>query len=163
MRWILVLVFAVGLVACGGDDGPSEEETAVRDAMQQLLTQVESDQYADAWDTLHPSQQEVITREHLIDCGERYPVNWESFEVDDPDQREWTQEAIGTVDAWVIDATFQANEAYQEESGTDGVVTRPFQWVTVDGDWRWFVRSGELATFADGGCGVPWAVFSASD
>jgi hypothetical protein len=156
MRWVLVVVLSGLLVACGGDDGPSAEEIAARDATEQLLTQVQNGQYADAWASLHPEYQAVIPQELLVSCGEEFPAAFATYEIDDADQRQYVAAEIGTVDAWSIGLSFELTDAFRNPDGTVGASSRTMQFMQVGDDWTWFPADGELQTFKDGNCGLPW-------
>jgi hypothetical protein len=160
MRWVLVVMMAGLLVACGGDDGPSAEEGAVRDATYELLTQVQNGQYADAWASLHPDYQAVIPQELLVSCGEEFPAAFTSYEIDDAEQREYTAAEIGAVDAWSIGLSFELTDAFRSPDGTAGASNRTMQFVLIGDDWTWFPADGELQTFSDGNCGLPWPGWS---
>ena len=156
MRWVLVLVLCGSLIACRGDDGPSEEETAVREATEKLLTQVQNDQYADAWASLHPDYQAVIPQQQLLDCGEKFPAAFVTFEIHDAELREYAADEIGPIDAWWIGLSFELTDAFRNPDGTTGTSNRTLHFVLAGDEWTWFPATGELQTFKDGGCGLPW-------
>ncbi len=156
MRWILVLVLSGALLACRDDDGPSGDEAAARQATEDLLTQVQNGQYSDVWASLHPDYQAVIPQEQLVDCGEEFPAAFVTFEIHDVEQREYAADEIGPIDAWWIDLSFELTDAFRNPDGTVGVSDRTLHFVQSGDDWAWFPATGELQTFKDGGCGLPW-------
>ena len=156
MRWVLALLLCGVLVACMGDDESSPDETAVREATETLLAQVEDGHYDAAWESMHPAYQAVIPREQLVDCGSRFPAVFIAYEIGDVEQGEYDADEIGTIDAWRVEVTFEANDAFKAQSQTEGMIDRSFNF-TRDGDqWRWFPGTGELGVFRDGNCGLPW-------
>jgi hypothetical protein len=156
MRWVLVVVLCGSLLACRGDDGPSDEESAARQAAETLLTQVQAGQYSETWASLHPDYQAVIPQEQLLGCGEEFPAAFISYEIDGADLREYTAGEIGTVEAWRIELSFELTDAFRNPDGTIGTSNRAMQFVQVSDDWTWFPADGELQTFTDGNCGLPW-------
>ena len=156
MRWVAVVVLSGLMVACGGDDGPSAEERAARDATDQLLTQVQNGQYADVWASLHPDYQAVIPQDLLVSCGEEFPAAFTSYEIDEAEQREYAAAQIGTVDAWSIGLSFELTEGFRNPDGTAGTSNRTMQFVQAGDVWTWFPADGELRSFSDGNCGLPW-------
>jgi len=156
MRWVLVLVLCGLLIACGGDDGPSAEETAVRAATERLLTQVQNTLYTNAWASLHPAYQAVIPQEQLVACGEEFPAAFVTFDIDDAELGEYAADEIGTIDAWQVGLSFELTDDFNNPDGTTGASDRTLHFVRAGDDWTWFPATGELQTFKDGGCGLPW-------
>lgn len=156
MRWLMAIALSGCLVACLRAEEPSAEETAVRAAVVQILTQVQDSRFAEAWDSMHPAYQAVIPREQLVDCGERYPPVFVSFDILEVENEDYLADEIGMVDAWVAAVRFEANDAFKIDSGTSGMIDRSFNYVETDDGWRWFPGTGELRTFREGGCGLPW-------
>jgi hypothetical protein len=156
MRWVMLLVLAGALLACGGDDGPSEEETDVREAAAALMTTVQNGQYNEAWAALHPAYQAVIPEEQLVDCGTQFLAAFVTFEIDDVELAEYNADEIGAIDAWQVGFSYELTDAFSNPDGSTGESNRTIHFVE-DGDaWTWLPATGELQTFREGGCGLPW-------
>ncbi|HEX5164513.1 MAG TPA: hypothetical protein VFV93_03885, partial [Thermomicrobiales bacterium] len=63
---------------------------------------------------------------------------------------------IGTVDAWRVEVTFEANDAFKATSQTGGIIDRSFNLLHEGESWYWFPATGELDSFKEGSCGLPW-------
>lgn len=161
MRWFLLVVLCGCLVGCRGEDGPSDEEREAREAAVQMLAQVSDGQYADVWTSLHPAYQEVIPEEQLVDCGMRFPAAFVKYEINEAELDDYNADEIGTVDAWQVSITFELIERFADPSGTPGLSTRSLILVQDGDEWHWFPATGELQTFRDGNCGLPWPGASA--
>lgn len=155
MRWVVLLVLAGALLACGGNDGTSEE-AAVRKAAGELMTQVQDGQYDRIWASLHPEYQAVIPEQRLIDCSAQFPAAFVTFEIGEAELHEFAADEIGQIDAWQVGIDYELNDAFSDPDGSTGMSSRTMQFVDVGDNWTWFPGTGELQTFRKGGCGLPW-------
>lgn len=67
-----VLVIALILAGCGGDETPSADLDA-GEFLQRITADHLSGEFSDSWEDLHPAHQKLISQIQFVYCGEREP------------------------------------------------------------------------------------------
>lgn len=99
--------------------------------------------YGDAWETLHPSHQAVVSKDLFVRCGEESgsgPVD--GIEVVRTEQHnDEEMYGIGPVDYTLVEVRWL--------SGSEFVNVQD-RMIDVNGDWRWTMQQGPLDAFLSG-------------
>lgn len=156
MHWLLALVVLLLIVGCRGDAGPSAEERAVRRVADEMLTHVLAGRYGQAWESLHPVHQAIVSREQLEACGNRFPPVFSSHEIAEVSELELNLDEIGQTDGWMAVVVFELTDEFKAQENASGPIDRSLYVTQVDGDWRWVLQQGRLEAFRNGNCGIPW-------
>lgn len=154
-RWLLAIVVVLTIASCR-DDGPPEEEMDVRQAADELLLRVWAGRYEEVWESLHRAHQAIVPREQLVDCGNRFPPAFQSHEIDRVSEEAIAPDEIGETDGWAVAVTFELTDEFAAPNSSSTPIDRQLHFVEVDGTWRWVLGTGELQTFREGNCGLPW-------
>lgn len=135
-----MLVLSVLLNGCllGEDAG---------DAAKDRFLATSRGDYADAWKSLHPKQQTIVSEDKFVECGEAGEAN-RPPEISDVKVLDETVEQkdipeVGTVEAHVIQLEWK-----QAEDTRQGF----FDMVKDDGDWKWVLDATALESFRTGEC-----------
>lgn len=137
---MLVVVMSFSLSGClFGDDAG--------DAAKERFLATSNGKYGEAWDSLHPKQQVIVSREKFIECGEAGAAA-QSPEIGDVKVLDESVEEkeiaeVGSVESHVIELQW-----------TQGPDTRRgfFDTLKVDGDWKWVLGEDALNAFRAGEC-----------
>jgi hypothetical protein len=145
-RWLLapivVSMLAVLLTGClVSDDDPAG------DAAKDRLLATSRREYADVWESLHPSHQAIVSEEQFASCAQaaeasRAPEISELKVVDESVETKDIPE-IGTVASHVIELSWKQGEDTRQT---------PFDMIEVDGEWKWVLDQSALDAFRAGEC-----------
>jgi hypothetical protein len=144
----IVLLIALVLAGCGGDDEPAGDIGA-GEFLQRITADHLSGDFSDSWEDLHPAHQELISQIQFVYCGEREPELEEDTTVRIISVRPVTRQLprIPERDAQAVRIQIRDK---------DGVVdTYTAHAVRVGDRWRWvlsqpFVRAVEAGQCPDG-------------
>lgn len=137
---VALLTMTLVLTACQfGDDAG--------DAAKERFLATSKGEYAEAWETLHPNQQAIVSEARFVECGEageesRAP-EIEDLKVIDENVEEKEIPDVGTVESHVIELEWRQG---------DDVRRGFFDTVDVDGDWVWVLDEDALNSFRAGEC-----------
>ena len=138
----------LALGACGGDDEPDEDPGAFAITLVERLDRGEA---ALAWDALHPSHQDAVTRDRYVACERQDPIEGEVTRIRVAEVREepWpvpgqAEEADST--AVTLRLTLAAPDSEPE---TFDLTVHLF---AVDGGWRWVIGPEDFERYAGGAC-----------
>lgn len=137
---------AVLLGACGGDDGGGQ---SAGDYVKHLLSQIDKKQFGPEWDSLHPAQQAVVSRERYITCSSdaRLPA------IDSVDIGDTYAEAVeipgtGTkADTTAVSLTMHLSHGLAKQNSNE-----TFHVTKVDGQWRWMLGAESVDAYKAGRC-----------
>jgi hypothetical protein len=138
---VLLTLLALSLGACliGGDDAG--------DAAKQRLTDVSERKYAEVWDMLHPAQQELVSQEQFVSCGQEGESS-RSPEISDVkvigeeiEQRDVA--GVGSVESHIIELEWRQGEDVRRAF---------FDMIEDDGDWHWVLGQDALDAYSRGEC-----------
>ncbi len=143
-----VLLAVLALAACGGDDEPDEDPAAFA---RTLVQQLDRGQTGLAWDALHPSHQDAVSRARYISCEERDPIQGEVTGIRVANVREEPWPVPGEDDrddstAVTLELTLAVPDS---EPQTFDLTVHLF---AVDGRWRWVIGPDDYGRYADGAC-----------
>lgn len=135
-----VILVMTGASACSR--GPSASD-AVTDRVRALS----ESRYDDVWETLHPSQQAIVTREKFVECGlageQRTSPAIDEIKVLDERGEEQEIPEVGTVDVRVVTVQTRSGENTRRID---------FSVLKVDGTWRWFLNQRSIDAFRTEAC-----------
>jgi hypothetical protein len=148
MSRVAVLLAVLALAACGGDDGPEEDPGAFATTLVERLDRGESGL---AWDGLHPSHQEAVSRDRYITCERRDPIDGEVTDIRVEDVREepWSvpgQDGEDDSTAVTLRLTLAAQDAAPDSFD---LTVHLFP---VDGHWTWVIGPEDYERYAGGEC-----------
>ena len=145
---VLAAVVAAGLVLgfTRGADGPGDPGAF----MTKLVAQIAANDYADAWLTLHPTQQRVATRDAYIACEAQSPIPGKLASVRVVDVRDEQVRIAG-------EAATAPGKAVRLTMSIAGlgdpvVVTHTTHAVAVGGHWTWILPPKRFADYRAGRC-----------
>jgi len=142
--YLVMTMVGFGLLSgclVGGEDA--------EDAAKARLQATSQGEYAEVWESLHPNQQAVVTKEKFVECGEagaaaRSP-EIEDLEVLSESVVEKEIPEVGIVESHVVALQWLQGE---DTRGDD------FDMVEVDGEWTWVLSAEVLESFRAGECPV---------
>ena len=143
MRWlglIVVVSIALGLAACGSDDGDDNEASA---AAEQVYRQFLDGDYGAAWTSLHPALQAVVAQGTFINCQADQSIPWTRVEVMREHDEIWDAPEVGQLTTRAVEARLIGDQDITE--GT-------LHLIEVDGNWRWFLDEETVRAFKQGQC-----------
>jgi hypothetical protein len=143
-----ILLIALVLAGCGGDDEPTGDIGA-GEFLQQITVDHLSGDFSDSWEDLHPAHQKLISQIQFVYCGEREPPLEEDATVRILSVKPVTKEIPRIPQR-------RAQAVRIEIRDKEGVVdSYTAHAVRVGDDWRWvlsnaFVEAVEAGTCPDG-------------
>jgi len=137
------------LGACGGGgSGSGSASGSPEDAFEEYVRYLNRGQWGRSWDLLHPAHQDLIPREHYIQCADEV---FSGLEVDITEFIETYEEDI------TIPATGQTTastaitfEAHFSQGLLEDTQTDTVHMIEVDGEWRSILSDPE--DYLDGEC-----------
>jgi hypothetical protein len=138
-----LLVFAA--TGCGsGNNGSSvgAGTQSASDFLRQITTQFSRGQSGRLWDTLHPSDQAVVSRDRYTACQRNEGFNMTGMKV--------LETYSDPVD--IAGKTMPATAVSVRVTSDDGVTTATMHAVRVGGSWRWILSSADYAAYQKGTC-----------
>lgn len=144
MRWLAIAMIAGLLVACGSDSDAAEDVPEA--ALEALMGHLIKGQGGPAYDSLHPAQQSLVSRDVYIGCSEGA-----GFELKDIEVLESYEDEIGIPGTDErAEATAMTFRITGEANGREDSFTDTMHMVDVGGSWRWMV--GDPQPYIDGRC-----------
>ena len=145
---VLAAAVAAGLVLgfTRGGGGPGDPGAF----MTKLVEQIAANDYADAWLTLHPTQQRFATRDAYIACESQSPIPGRLASVRVVDVRDEQVRIAGETAA----AAGKAVRVRLSIAGVGApiVVTHTTHAVAVGGHWTWILPPERFADYRAGRC-----------
>jgi hypothetical protein len=148
-RWLLSggVVVVVALIVAGGlayylthDDGESSAAAFAKQRYEQLAKA----QYAEAWQSLHPAQQAVVTQDAFVQCGQQTtPDPTTKVEVKSETDEQLDVPQVGPSAVHSVALTLRFGD--QLRTPTDNLIK-------VDGKWRWTMTQTVIDAFKAGTC-----------
>lgn len=139
---------AAGLVvafARGSDEGPGDPSAF----MTSLVEEIAGNDYATAWQTLHPAQQRVATRDAYVSCESQSPIPGKLASV--------TVVDVSDEDVHVAGQGTTAGKAVRVKLSITGigdpvVLTHTGHAVAVGDHWTWILPPERFAEYKAGRC-----------
>ena len=139
-----LLVFAA--TGCGSGSNNASSAGAgtqsASDFLRQITTQFSRGQAGRLWDTLHPSDQAVVSRDRYTACQRNEGFGLMSTKV--------LETYSDPVD--IAGKTTPATAVSLRVTSDDGVTTATMHAVRVGGSWRWILSSADYAAYQKGTC-----------
>lgn len=142
-RWLslalLVVAFGAVSAACGTDPAASA-------FVERRWKQLGRGEYAQAWETLHPAQQAIVTRDAFVACGQQASalevaavtiLNETDAQADVPE--------IGPTSVRSVELRLRFKGSGDTRTTTD-------QLLKVNNDWRWVMSQRAIDAFKNGEC-----------
>lgn len=142
MRFVIVFVLSLGLVACGGgdnDDGPGDAGEWSVANMETLLR----GQWARAWEQLHPDHQAHIARDLYIECNSDRSFPDLEVEVDEVFEEEINVPELGEIETTAVTMVLSSGDSSE-------FVTRHL--VEHEGEWTWITTQDAIDAYSAGEC-----------
>jgi hypothetical protein len=136
---------AVFAFARGSDDGPGDPGAF----MTNLFEEIAGNDYATAWQTLHPAQQRVATQNAYVSCESQSPIPGKLASV--------TVVDVSDEDVQVAGQGTTAGKAVRVKLSITGigepiVVTHTGHAVAVGDHWTWILPPERFAEYKAGRC-----------
>ena len=144
----LAAVALAGVGCAGGDARPDEDP---RDFISELVRHVAAGRYAQAWTTMYPPHQAIVTRQEYVRCERTtpFPGRIESLRVLDVfDERIDVAGQTEKVDSTAIIVRLTIRGGDDARDRFDST----FHAVAVDGKWTWFLPEARYAAYESGSC-----------
>jgi hypothetical protein len=142
----LVLLIALVLAGCGGDDEAPTADLDAGEFLQEITAQHLSGEFSDTWEDLHPAHQQLISQIEFVYCGEREPDLAEDATVRilsvKPVRRELPKIPQRRVQAVRIEI--------RDDKGVVDAYTAHA--VKVEGEWRWVLSRPFITAVESGNC-----------
>ena len=148
-RWLLSggVIVVVALIVAGGlayyltrDAG---ESSAAKFAKHRNEL-VAKGQYAEAWQSLHPAQQVVVTQDAFVQCGQQAtPDPSTKVEIKSERDEQIFVPEVGPSDVHSVALYLRIGD--QLRTPTDNLIK-------VDGKWRWTMNQPTIDAFKAGTC-----------
>jgi hypothetical protein len=146
-----LLAAAIGaaiVVAVGRStgDGPGDPARF----MTNLVEQIAGNDYAGAWQTLHPAHQRVATRAAYVDCESQSPIPGKLASVQVIDVRDERVRIAGS--PTMSDGKAVRLRVSIAGAGEPVVLTHTGHAVAVGGHWTWILPPERFAEYEAGRC-----------
>jgi hypothetical protein len=164
VRITAALLFVALAAGCGGDGDESagtttagtttteEPEQDAGEFMKELYEQRLRGQYGREWETLHPAQQKIVTRNRYDACG-RQSDNGAGTrietEVVDTYEEPVLVKGSGTVNSTAVTLRFTYNNPL---TGKQAEEHQTLHAVQVGGEWKWILSPAGYDSYAKGNC-----------
>lgn len=144
---IATALIAAVAAGCGSSSnnatsGSSAAKETASSFLQQITTQFSRGQSGRLWDTLHPRDQAIVSRDRYTACQSNEGFEMKSFKVletySDPVDIGGTTTPATAISVRVV--------------SDDGVTTATMHAVRVGATWRWILAPADLATYKQGKC-----------
>jgi hypothetical protein len=143
-RWALLVVVAVVVAGCGGEEDPAASGAGV--AAVRKYENLYSGNFERAWDDLHPAHQRVVSQTRFVRCARQAIAvgDLESIEVLDVFDDDIRVAGLRERRAKAVRARVSSfhGESFTAEEHE----------VEVDGRWRWILNSAAVAAYRQGRC-----------
>ena len=141
-HWIALLTLAIvatlAFAACGSG------ESAAAKFEKQRYQELANAQYDQAWETLHPAQQAVVSKDAFVACGQKTtPDASTKIEVKSEKDEQLDVPQIGPSSVHSVAVTLRFGDKLR--TPTDNLIK-------VDGKWRWTLNQATIDAFKAGGC-----------
>ena len=145
----LVLLIALVLAGCGGDDETPTADLDAGEFLQEITAQHLSGEFSDSWEDLHPAHQRLISQIKFVYCGEREPELAEDTTVRILSVKH-ARRSLPKIPQRQVSAV--RIELRDEQGVVDAYTSHA---VKVEGEWRWvlsprFIRAVESGNCPDG-------------
>jgi hypothetical protein len=145
MRYLLLMFIVLSgvLVACRGDVDTGDAEEAVR----LRLEQDSRGEYAEVWQTLHPTHQAIVSQDKFVECGRETRLQQqrsvETIAILGARQQTKDLPEIGHVEVVTVEVELRNGEDSRRPT---------YDVVDVDSSWRWVMSDAALRAFAADTC-----------
>ena len=154
------LLIVLAAVACGsGESGqeltarvnagtaetPGAPDQDAFDFIKTYIDQAVLGQWGRQWETLHPGQQEVVTRNAFMDCRSDDSIPEVDVEEVEQYDEQVDVEGVGSVPSTAV--TVRVTSGDEAENMTVHAIA-------VDGEWRWTLPADDYKAYAAGDCPV---------
>lgn len=148
VRSAALLLAAVALAGCGGDEGAEQPGAFVRT----LIRDLGAGRTAEAWVLLHPLHREKITRDLYVACESRDGFGGEVTKVDVlavEEERATIPGQFGERPSTAVTVGVTVDVPESEEPERFTLTAHVFD---VDGKWAWIVGPVDYAAYMTGNC-----------
>lgn len=130
-----IFTLLAAFAGCGGDDsGPSAGGQSAGDYVTKLLGYVDKGQWGPEWDSLHPAQQALVSRDAYITCATKKTVpNVSAVKVLETYSEDVAIPGTSTRAA----STAVTVEYTASLAGRKDTAKATFHVFVIDGHWRW--------------------------
>lgn len=140
----LVAAVSTGCLGGGGGGTGSGGQSAqsAGDFIHQVTTQFSRGQSGRLWDTLHPADQAIVSRNRYTACESNEGFDLKKFKV--------LETYADTVD--IAGKAKPSTAVSVRVTSDDGVTTATMHAVRVSGRWRWILSPSDYAAYKAGKC-----------
>lgn len=136
-------LFASAFTGCGsGSNSTSNHGHSAASFISQVITQFSRGQSGPLWDTLHPTDQAVVSRARYMACQKNEGFDLRKIKV--------LQTYSDNVN--VGDNPQSSTAVSIRVTADDGVTTATMHAVKVNGTWRWMLSPSDYAAYKTGTC-----------
>lgn len=147
-------VTLVGLSAAlpaSGAHAPQEDPARF---LTRVIGFVVTDQYANAWSTLHPAHQEVASQEEYVSCELLSPVGWKLRSAAVVKVAKRLRAVPGVTEPVPVTAVTLRLRIESTKLRTEGVFTHTFSAVAVGSRWTWILTPTRYDLYRADACGA---------
>lgn len=126
---------------CGGGGGSASGQSAAG-FIDQVTTQFSRGQSGRLWDTLHPADQAIVSRDRYMACQSNSGFNLKKIKV--------LETYADTVD--IAGKSTPSTAISVRVTSDDGVTNATMHAVQVNGAWRWILSPADYAAYKQGTC-----------
>jgi hypothetical protein len=161
VRRPLIAVFAIVFVASAGatvlgyhvlvgsSTGPSESPDVF---VSRVVSQIVSDDYEHAWETLYPPHQRIAGSDEYVSCEMRSPVGWKLRSISVVRVQDRTLRVPGDSDTSAAKAvTLRLRLSH---AGAKDAFTHTFNAVAVGSHWTWILTPSRYELYRSDSCGA---------
>ena len=131
----------------GGAASPSESPSAF---VSRVVSQIVSDDYAGAWQTLYPPHQAVAASDEYVSCEMQSPVGWKLRSISVVRVKDRTLRVPGDSDTSAAKAV--TLRLRLSNAGAKNAFTHTFNAVAVGSHWTWILTPSRYALYRSDSC-----------
>ena len=118
--------------------------------MCRVVSQIVSDDYAGAWQTLYPPHQEIAGSDEYVSCEMQSPVGWKLRSVSVVRVKDRTLRVPG--DSETSAAKAVTLRLRLSNAGAKNAFTHTFNAVAVGSHWTWILTPGRYELYRSDSC-----------
>jgi hypothetical protein len=136
-------------VLVGSSSGPNESPDVF---VSRVVSQIVSDDYEHAWETLYPPHQRIAGSEEYVSCEMLSPVGWELRSISVVRVKDRTLRVPG--DSETSAAKAVTLRLRLSNAGAKDAFTHTFNTVAVGSHWAWILTPSRYELYRSDSCGA---------
>lgn len=144
----------VGLwAALGGDHAQALPAERPSHFVSRTVVTIGRDDYASAWESLHPAHQEIASRNEYVACEMKTPLGWKLRSMRVVRVADRMVRVPGTSTDVAAKAVTLRLRVFEKLIGAEESFSHTFTAVPVDAHWSWILTPSQYERYSTDSCG----------